>query len=149
MNVFILEDSVNRNQCFSDILLKDGIYFTICDNVARAKIEWPERHWDLALLDHDLEDAHYQGKNIDNDNTGTVFARWVANRALNEGEGADEWIIHSYNPDGAERMRAALNRQYYNITVLPFGIKLLKRLESTVNDYLSLQKSLRAANSKA
>lgn len=119
MKVFILEDSINRQICFQEALTKHNVI--IAPNVPRAQHHWAAGGpYDLLLLDHDVGESVF-------DPTGYDFCRWLVKISAKP----IETVIHSYNPDGAKRMKQTLSENGWdNITVLPFGMTLLKRLEA-------------------
>jgi len=113
---------------FREILIDHEI--THADNVEDAKVLFAGNEYDLILLDHDLEDAHYQ--NLDTEvGTGTEFARWMV-EAQSPEQGSV--VIHSYNPDGAKRMEDALLDAGWAAYRSPFGLTLLTKLQQLVHD---------------
>ena len=61
----------------------------------------------FVAFDHDLEDAHYDGKD-GHERTGLTFATWLTEYIDNHNIKLDDefdWCIHSMNPSGAERIR--------------------------------------------
>jgi len=115
MNVIILED---RWKVRLEFLLKHFPYAIVCRRFRDLKRRVVLGEWDLALLDHDLEEAPgYEGKN------GAVAAKWLAQ----ERPQIKKVIIHSTNRRGAQRMEDAL-RHNYKVEQVPFP-NLKRRLK--------------------
>ena len=58
-------------------------------------------------FDHDLEDAHYDGKE-GHERTGYEFAKWFWDYVLDNNIVLPDdfgWVVHSMNPTGAENIR--------------------------------------------
>lgn len=58
-------------------------------------------------FDHDLEDAHYDGKE-GHERTGYEFAKWLWDYVLDNNivlPDNFDWVVHSMNPTGAENIR--------------------------------------------
>ena len=129
VRTFILEDDVSRMGLFHEVL---GFNVTHRDNVEDAKKVYEKyKPFDIVLLDHDLCNEHYVGKRLD-ENTGYQFAEWLAKtQDCNE---ATYVVIHSYNPDGAERMEDVLQKSGWNAHRIPFGFGLLNWLRGSVDD---------------
>lgn len=124
MKVFILEDSYNRISLFREVLGGHFNFAFVKDNVYDAKVVYETgKPFDLILLDHDLTDDDYRDTGRQ-ENNGTEFARWLANFNPD-----CPIIIHSYNPEGAQRMALDLTRAGWNVTLQPFGMQLLRQLE--------------------
>lgn len=73
---------------------------------------------DFVAFDHDLEDAHYDGAE-GHERTGYEFAKWLTDYIdSNNLELSDnfDWVVHSMNPSGADRIRQHMSywyRDYY------------------------------------
>jgi hypothetical protein len=68
----------------------------------------------FVAFDHDLEDAHYDGKE-GHERTGLSFAEWLTDYFDNNNVELDDefdWCIHSMNPSGADRIRQHMARWY-------------------------------------
>jgi CheY-like chemotaxis protein len=123
MKVFILEDSHSRMVLFQEILgWKNITHAQTVEEGVRLFEKF--RPFDLILLDHDLEDAHY-GDQQRIVGTGSEFATW-----LNDFNPECPIIVHSYNPDGARRMDDTLSRAGWDVVRQPFGMDLLRTLEA-------------------
>lgn len=70
----------------------------------------------FVAFDHDLEDAHYDGKE-GHERTGYEFAKWLTEYVDNNNVELDEnfnWCVHSMNPSGADRIRQHMAYWYRN-----------------------------------
>jgi hypothetical protein len=68
----------------------------------------------FVAFDHDLEDAHYDGKE-GHERTGLTFADWLTDYLDNNNVELDDefdWCVHSMNPVGAERIRVHMHQWY-------------------------------------
>ena len=62
---------------------------------------------DFIAFDHDLEDAHYDGKE-GHERTGYEFAKWLCEYIMDhnlEIPANFAYVVHSMNPAGAENIR--------------------------------------------
>lgn len=69
---------------------------------------------DFIAFDHDLEDAHYDGKE-GHEKTGLSFAEWLTNYIDDNNIELSEqfdWVVHSMNPSGAARISAHMSRWF-------------------------------------
>ena len=103
-------------------------------NVDAAKRLW-EPPYCVALLDHDLEDAHYNywnmTKAMDGDGTGYDFVKWLVRRDAGN-EQRPLVIVHSYNPNGAKSMVNGLREHGFEAIQWPFANDLLEFLKIAV-----------------
>ncbi len=102
MKILILEDANSRIQTFiKHYGKKHDLYFF--DNITDAKdalnLLGP---FDVIFLDHDLDDRVYVNSN--EANTGYQLAKWMQENNIS----AEEIIIHSMNPVGADNIKAVL-----------------------------------------
>ena len=135
MRVFVLEDSVSRIVCFKEIFWDyPRTQLEIVDNVISAK-ELFKGNYDLILLDHDLTDEHYEDKTI-TVGTGSEFAFWLAETQTPE---QGPVLIHSFNPDGAQRMFKTLEEACWTVIKFPFGIDFLARLQQYRTETLAAE----------
>lgn len=128
MKVFILEDSHSRIKVFEEIFGINSMYCTKDVNEAK-ELYAKYAPFDLILLDHDLADEHYaevEDGVPQTEGTGTEFAKWLAETT----ERKSTVVIHSYNPEGANRMASAL--QSWPVFRQPFGLKLIDELRKFV-----------------
>ena len=134
MRVFILEDSINRNALFREIFAPaEHVDLTIAECAEDAIRLW-KPPYDLIMLDHDLEDAHYRAFEKGEDTypggqTGYDFVKWMITDTESP-QGVV--IIHSFNPVGAEKMEGVLKKAGWYIRRLPFGMELLTQLQTMV-----------------
>jgi hypothetical protein len=65
----------------------------------------------LLSFDHDLDWEHYADPNVDGvEKTGYDVAAWVEQQAFRKMLPPFEWRVHSANPVGAQKIRAAMAR---------------------------------------
>lgn len=137
IRIFLLEDSYSRVILFREIFAHPSIYLDQAKTVEEGKKLF-QGDYDLILLDHDLEDAHYsevtEGKVPETfDGTGTEFAKWMASyHKPTQGP----VVIHSYNPDGAKRMQDILVEAGWYVTRCPFGLTILDNCKRLVEEVL-------------
>ena len=134
MRVFVLEDSTSRIVCFKEIFEDPRVSLEISDNVTEAK-QLFKGNYDLILLDHDLTDEHYTDKSIVA-GTGSEFASWLAEFQKPE---QGPVLIHSFNPDGAQRMFKTLEEACWTAIKFPFGVDFLTRLQQYRSDTLAAE----------
>lgn len=118
-SAFILEDDLSRIAVFTSRL--KGWTLTICNTVTRAENMF-DPPYSIIFLDHDLADEHYSNANMEK-GTGTEFARWLAKTYAPTG---GPIVIHSYNRDGALRMKNALQPAGWRVVLRPFGPVMLR-----------------------
>lgn len=100
--IFILDDDVRRLQFFQQVFKDQNI--TISSNAYDAMVNLKNYEYDLICLDYDLN----------NGDKGEEIAIFIA-----ESRCKGEILIHSMNPEGAERMREIL-REREDLEVFPF-----------------------------
>ena len=109
--VLFLDDDTNRTRKFQQFVLdkelnKDhAIYYA---TTAAGAIKLLTEHKFYAMhLDHDLGGKTFV---VDIEETGYEVALWIEEN-IEPDENAPEYIVlHSYNPQGAKRMAAALQK---------------------------------------
>lgn len=106
MRILVIDDERNFNPLFSD----PNIDATMCRNIfdATLLIE-DELGWDQVWLDHDL------GMGSPEVYALCMFAEEMAYNG--HPLPVKEFVIHSSNPVGRERMKAALDK-YYNVRMV-------------------------------
>lgn len=113
---------------FDEILLGAAVVYTAGNVDDAKKLYAAGAPFDLILLDHDLEDKHYEDPHATDDNTGTAFVQWLISNESPE----CPVIIHSYNPVGAQRMAYTLHDAGWTVQQQPFGMDLLNALKHMV-----------------
>jgi hypothetical protein len=130
MNVFILEDDMNRYKMMTGIIRDAFGQCTFCmsSDVGYAKmllnLGSPDgTPWDLICLDHDLGNEIY----VDSDkpNTGYQLAKFISEQKILY----KKCIIHSMNFAGATKMQAVLKDAAY----LPITVWTPENLKYVVN----------------
>ena len=132
LRAFILEDMPARVESFRRVFREAGVEVCWAANVEAAKRLW-EPPYKVALLDHDLEDAHYNYYTmaVDDVGTGYDFVKWLGGRDAGN-EQRPLMIIHSYNLDGAKRMVNGLREGGFQAVQWPFANDLLEFLKIVV-----------------
>lgn len=112
IKVLILEDNPDRMKIFRKRFNEiDDIAFMI-DHVEMAQdcIEkLSTKQYQIALFDHDLGGEVYVP--VDNKNTGSEVARWIAKNPENINKDTPV-ILHSLNFDGRQNMRSLISYSY-------------------------------------
>lgn len=131
IKVFILEDCPFRMAKFRE-KFNEGITLYTATGAEEGKRVYTENGpFQLMLLDHDLADEHYEehkGGQPVLKGSGTEFARWLADEETQWARQDCEVIIHSLNPNGAERMRGILrNVGFYKVRKIPY-IQLIRSI---------------------
>lgn len=114
LRIFILDDDRFRLQHFREIFSKHKL--TVADSYAKA-VQLFNPPYDVIFLDHDLGEEE--------NGNGYDFALLISSMGY---QGPS--VIHSWNPDGAERMRKTLNGFSAKFGGIDFN-KILRR----VNQY--------------
>lgn len=110
MRLFILEDYEERTHWFSSVFLLDEM--VLCNQAGLAMELLRTVKFDVILLDHDLcGDAYVPS---DHPNTGFTVVKglWTT---INRDTPV---VVHSHNPEGADRMMDILGARGHRI---PFG----------------------------
>lgn len=120
MNTFFLDDDLERHRMLNWELLARDIVPSL---VARAttvesaiRILDSSPQFEVAFLDHDL-DGRQMVEEIEG--TGTAVAQHIAQMAPEKRP--RRVIVHSFNPDGAERMMKILTIARISCFYIPFG----------------------------
>lgn len=127
MRVFILEDDPVRQIGFMGALL--GHEVTMCASVLNAK-EAFKPPYDIILLDHDL--GGLQMVDSADEDTGYQFAVFMCEQPTWLSYRSSQVIVHSFNPEGAQKMANLLHEDGYKVVKIPYGTKLLQWLQKGV-----------------
>jgi two-component SAPR family response regulator len=106
MKIIILDDDVMRHLLFDKLFKGHDIQHVL--SVAEFTNAINNTKYDIACLDHDLGTVE----------TGVDAAKAIV--TLPENQRPNEILIHSWNPVGAENMRALLSTLNIKVTVKPF-----------------------------
>jgi hypothetical protein len=110
--IFFLDDDPNRTRTF-----RANVPQADCVETASGMIALLSRHGEASLvfLDHDLGGETFVDSN--REDCGMEVVRWVvANRPK-----VSQFIVHSYNPSGAQRMVDDLAGAGYAVARIPFS----------------------------
>lgn len=128
MRILIVDDSKERHEGFHNALAS-GHSLTHCLGYHTAVLAMlKEEPFDLVLLDHDLGDFE---DTKDNSILPGVYGHSyytgldVAIRLAfiyREAEKRPKVIVHSHNPDGADRIKAHLKEAGFTVIVHPYDI---------------------------
>jgi CheY-like chemotaxis protein len=125
VRILILDDNPERHKVFAGVLKREVLVHVF---VAALQSQEP---FDLVYLDHDLGDfaaadtyddygdGMYSGGSK-REYTGADVA-WFIARKLDQSKWPTRIIIHSWNPDGARRMRDTLQDAGLSCVCQPFG----------------------------
>jgi len=123
----VLDDQQVRLQAFTTRLKHDvelGVRVVITDSFDVALEEASREKFDIMFLDHDLGDATDVNRipsmygESSRSWTGEDFVRCLLN--LHKSRWPEEVIIHSWNPDGAKRMKCRLDDAGVSAVINPF-----------------------------
>lgn len=123
MRVLILDDDNERHEAFASYFKGHDVTHAIRFSDFCVKLKGEK--FDLIHLDHDLADFCPENKDHDGmygvrEWTG-ADAAWMIACDLPESKWPDRVVIHSWNPDGAQRMRQILqDRTSIPVTYEPF-----------------------------
>jgi CheY-like chemotaxis protein len=125
MRILILDDDLTRHKTFARNLKDhDLTHVHTYDEAVKAARE--NEKFDVFFLDHDLNDfPHFSSVGPPSmyggvrELTGEDFTRWITAK-LPPAKLPNMVWIHSYNPDGAKRMRQTLTPLGIKIVVEPF-----------------------------
>ena len=100
MKILILEDSQERMKQFRERLV--GHEVVIVEESRDCIVQLQNSTWDVLFLDHDLG-----GQTMVESGPGTGYevARWLE---ANPQRQPPHIVVHSFNPDGADKMIACL-----------------------------------------
>lgn len=126
MKILVLDDDQLRHDAFKKNLKGHDVTHVYSANDA-AKAVKEHAKFDAFFLDHDLADFADSGTGYGAaiELTGADFAAWLARPEEMGGAPKDKipsiiWI-HSWNPDGAKRMKGWLENLPCNIVVQPWN----------------------------
>lgn len=128
MRVFLLEDSAERLKTFSRLLAADKVDR---GTTLREGYHHFKPPYDLILLDHDLEAAHYKDLQLEI-GTGTEFVKWLTNRYLTP---MCPVIVHSMNFFGRRRMCEHLDKEGWEVYDIPFGLSVFAKIAQLRHRY--------------
>jgi len=127
MNILFLDDDTARVSVFLE--LANGEHDVFVATTAEAAIRWLQGglRFDIAFLDHDLEDQHYRDWLLGvskesyqpHERTGLEVARHVCQ--MPEGLRPKLVVCHSFNPPARERMVQELRTAGVAVLDAPFG----------------------------
>lgn len=104
MKILFLDDMSIRHFLFDEICPESWeVWHVYSAETAIKALE--SRYYDIAFLDHDLSDYHYEGV-VDN-STGQEVAKFIA--AMKDPPATV--VIHSWNPEGAKAMKDILGEK--------------------------------------
>lgn len=119
MKVFVLEDDPNRIVQIHEWLAGCNIDHAI----SCAEVDSFKPPYDLILLDHDLGGRQF----TEHEDDGFTFIKLIKDKINPEAV----VVFHSFNPDGAKRMRSVLGRGF----ITPFGMQWFKDVLDTVRRF--------------
>ena len=115
MKLFILDDSLERLKRFRkechpswDVVTA----MTYLEGVERAK-----EKFDIMFLDHDLNQEDEGSKDVERENCGTNFAKWLVKNYDHD----CPIILHSLNPVGGNNMMKILESKFSRVFYRPFA----------------------------
>lgn len=130
MKVFILEDDNRRLWMMDDLGLLKGCTITRAESCLDAHKFQPP--YDLILLDHDLGGRQLKS----HEDNGYTFVKLILEKIPDN----TPILIHSYNPDGAENMRNALQDAGHFAILAPFLGKTFIQNMAQIRDRFYAQK---------
>jgi CheY-like chemotaxis protein len=121
VRILFLDDDETRHDVFR--AHSRGHYVLHCYTAADAiKALTLEPRFDVASLDHDLELSHYVRFNdAPATATGTGLEVAVYIGTMPVAARPERVIVHSWNPEGAERMATFLESSFVPVVCAPFG----------------------------
>ena len=114
MKIFILEDSNERIKQFKKRFFKEELYIER-DVKAAIKLFKGNYPFDVIFLDHDLGGEEMVDSN--DNNTGYQFVKWMVENYKVDGT---DIIVHSLNPQGADRMIFEMKEHGVRSRKIPF-----------------------------
>lgn len=125
MRVLILDDIQERHDAFGKLHEADEcVHAYTHEQACDALLN--QEPFDLAYLDHDLADFQSTGYMGNEERTGTDVCVFLV-RFVDKDRRPERVVIHSWNPDGARRMRRILQDAGVSAVCRPFdggGIEL-------------------------
>lgn len=101
MKVLFLDDDKTRTQKVKQELI--GHHLTTVETASEAIAALKTGHFDMVSLDHDLGGRVFAASD---ENSGYAVAEYIA--GLPPHDWPDAILIHSFNPDGADKMQRAI-----------------------------------------
>jgi CheY-like chemotaxis protein len=131
MRILILEDDAERHAKFRENLI--GTHVVIVETAPEAIEKLQNESWGLLFLDHDLGGKVYCPSD---ENSGFHVAEWLSK---NTDRQPKTIIIHSFNPDGADAMKAVLPRAFKipGVWLAPIWWSTVNNPDNGLTDYLS------------
>lgn len=112
IRILVLEDDVQRIKWFKSVLI--GVVADFAVEAQEAIDLVNKNKYDIIFLDHDL--GGKQMVDVNEFNTGSTVAKVIAGKDWKDD---CDVIIHTYNPDGRENMRAIINS--FLCKIYPYG----------------------------
>lgn len=106
MRIMFLDDMKSRRDAFQKNAIGHTVDFAITAQQAIDLLKANE--YDMIYLDHDLEEAHYN-RNNDDDEDGRFVARALKEMAQHYGKIV---IVHSLNPSGRANIKSILGDDF-------------------------------------
>jgi hypothetical protein len=116
--ILFLDDMQSRHDAFLRAAVGSGYVvdqvYTANDAAWKLKTVVPDGGYKAIFLDHDLEEAHYDGRS---DDIETMDGRWVSRVMVSHPKIIELHkntiiILHSLNPGGRAEMKAILDPHY-------------------------------------
>ena len=110
MNTLFLDDNLQRLE-IAQSNLKEGVFV----KTARQSINYlqKEKHWDLIMLDHDLDE---EIKDLNITGNGMDVVQWICKNKTS----VETIVVHSRNYYASNDMTKALRENEYNVLQIPF-----------------------------
>ena len=115
--IFIFEDDLKRIHKFKHAL-RHNSYVVITDEIEEAKNILQKDVFDIAFLDHDMDSVSERNEDSLRNN-GFQLASWIVQEQIT----FDMVIVHSHNPEPAQKMTDLLHKfgdSIKNIHRVPF-----------------------------
>jgi len=110
MKILFLDDDLLRHEVFAEMAKAAGHESFHAHTIGEFMGMTDGKPFDQVFLDHDLNDFEFESKFTDmygtGEQTGVDAARWLASQLPEHRP--SRVVIHSWNPPGAQRMRAVL-----------------------------------------
>lgn len=116
--VFVLEDNWNRIEQFQGLFASIDFDHAYATNIVDAQSMYIQEDADYVFLDHDLGGRVYVDS--DEENTGYQFVKWIVENDPKMNE--RKFVVHSFNPMGAERMLKCLVDAGADVRYIAFNI---------------------------
>lgn len=123
MKLFILDDSLERLKAFRRECHPSWTVVT-----AMTYLEGIERvngeKFDIMFLDHDLNEKEEGSKDIERENCGSNFAKWLVRNYKND----CPIVIHTLNPTGGSNMKKILEGKFSRVFHMPFAWQKVREI---------------------